>query len=218
MLNKGKHNTVEKKAVVCNIIKELIKRVDELVANCDNDTLEEFEFVKDEYNNVKSGEYRDYEVGSLLNFLGNYEDKLSNDVYIYTCEYYKPDEEVSRYSGLVTLPNGAQVYVMSVYQEEHSGNMCKVLYFDGDQLRLFTPYEGNYVDIDWKVCLCDETWVIDRIMGREVDYDESEELIGEHVAEYVKQYGYECDPEEYDELDIELYWDAICDEIDMILG
>lgn len=165
ILNKGFHNTVTKKAVPCNLIQKLIDAKDELIQNLDAFDYEYYEDdAKEDFDALESGNYESYTIGSciieLLNMEGH-EDYIERDVEVYTTEMYsdKPQKDSmydSKYIGIEKLPNGADIIGFQTCCEEKPTYLLQYLYYDGEKLRIFTPYEGNAVDIVTRTALQDE--------------------------------------------------------------
>ena len=153
MINQGITNTNGAKAVPCDLISEIFK-------------LRDYVLKKDEYmaslypkyyqKYFKNYDKDDYSLGSCILFLEGCEEGIERDVEICSTEYYFSNK--GKYQGICKLPNGADIIVFHAYCEEQPVNMCKVLYFDGEKLRVFTPYEGNAVNVALNTCFLDEQY------------------------------------------------------------
>lgn len=158
MYNKGYTNTTEFKAVPCNIVEEIFRARDTILA-CDDDTKKDYEgMFKESFEDWKS-DLRS--LGDCFCFLTDYQSKkckvVDIDINIYSIDYYQSRK--GKYCGLCKLPNGADIIVFDVSGEESGFSMCQVVYFDGNMLRTFTPYQGNAVNMITKTCLGDEEYM-----------------------------------------------------------
>lgn len=216
LINKGEHNTVIRKAVPCDLKAEIFKARDETLKDEYAKKLYDmYQRYFDEYNKET------YSIGGCINFICDCNDNFKPDVYIYTGERYLCNKGTLQ--GITKLPNGADIIVFQVCAEESGISICQVLYYDGEKLRLFTPYEGNAVNVITKTCLGDEEY------AKEEDFDYShplvsivypdglsEDLIAEDYDEeakcrYMMHYGISKEDAERD--NIALDWEAINKEI-----
>jgi hypothetical protein len=105
----------------------------------------------------------------------------------------------------LTLGNGASVILYTVNGEESFSRMASVVYYDGEKLAIYTPYEGNGVHVGLDTALGDEDFT---------PYEDKN--TEDEIIEYYERYGL-ANPYE-DEVEIELDMDKIKDEIEMVLG
>ena len=153
VLNKGFTNTVAKKAVPCDLVAELFKLRDYLLEH-DEDYADMYDIYEDDFENWNQD---DYQLGNCV--ISMIQDNgIVADTSIYSSEYYLNTN--GKYQGICKLPNGADIIVFDCCCEEQPSGMYTVLYFDGEKLRLFTPYEGNAVNIALNTCLLDEEYVV----------------------------------------------------------
>ena len=213
MINIGEHNTVAKKAVSCNIKAEIFKLRDKALT--EKYASDSYEYYKKYFDN-----YNDEDIGKCVNFLCDCYSKFTPDIYIYTDERYLCEEGTLQ--GITKLPNGANIVVFKVYNEEHDFTMCQVLYYDGEELKLFTPYEGNAVNIITSTCIGDEHCALDTEIDKahplaNLIYPDgiNEDIItdDEEAAKnkYMMYFG--ISEEDADDDNLELDWDAIDKEI-----
>lgn len=162
IINKGFHNTTTKKAVPCDLIKALVDAKNEILKIT---STRDYRYYKNNYvenfEKLENGDYdKDYGIGScvlcLLNMEGH-EKYIDSDVIVYTDEMYTNNRCPSKYNGVTKLTNGADVIGFHVYCEEAESTLFQFLYYDGEKLRIFTPYEGNAVNIITRTALGDET-------------------------------------------------------------
>lgn len=224
MLNKGFTNTNTKKAVPCDLISEIFKLRDVVLEKDEYNAKLYSEYYEEYFQNYKDD---DYSLGSCIGFLEESEFGIERDINIYSTEYYLSSN--GKYQGICKLPNGADIIVFHAYCEEQPSNMCKVLYFDGEKLRIFTPYEGNAVNVVFKTCLLDEgngnKYNINKEYLNQIypnglnldyeieDYDDYLEAVWEGYAKFLGM-----DIDDFVNGSFTLDWDAICNEIEKVLG
>ena len=221
MFNKGLHNKTEFKAVPCNLVKKIFKIRDEILSDCDDYTLEDYNDMYKSY--FESIDTNANSLGMCFSFILNYSyDLVKTDVQIYTCEYGLNNK--GKYQGVCKLHNGAEIIVFNVAGEESGYNMLQVVYFDGEFLRTFTPFEGNFVNVLTMTCLGDEVYCkLD-----EFDNDLYKEVLGDKVVSikdddfeeqmyegYCRFQGFDCDYNS--SLNIDFDYDAMCKEIESAL-
>lgn len=228
MFNKGYVNSIEFKAVPCNIVEKIFEARDKILSCADEDTKEDYEDMFEEsFNDWKS---ESYALGECFAFLVDYQTEgckvVDVDINIYSTEYYLSTQ--GKYIGLCKLPNGADIIVFHVYGEESGFTMCQVVYYDGTMLRTFTPYQGNAVNIATKTCLGDETYTSKNIVNDDffkkvypsgVDFKEygfSDELFEKYCV-FTGLVESEDDADELKDGRIELDWDAMSLEIEKAL-
>lgn len=174
VINKGYHN-VAKKSVPCNLIRKIIESKNKLLPKLKHPDLVYYEECKKEYfENLQNGDIEKDTIGECIGFLLSCdydEEYIHEDVYIYAssrltdaCSY----EDRLEYIGLTTLPNGAEAIGLITMSEECNFHIFQLLYFDGEKLQLFTPYEGNAINIVTKTALGNEMYCNFSIMDRNV--------------------------------------------------
>lgn len=223
MLNKGLTNTRGNKAVPCDLISEIFKLRDIVLKKDEYQAKSYPEYYEEYFQNYKDD---DYSLGSCIRFLEESEFGIKEDIAIYSSEYYFSSN--GKYQGICKLPNGADIIVFHAYCEEQPSNMCKVLYFDGEKLRIFTPYEGNAVNVALGTCLLDEGIGNKNNINEEYfnqiypnglnnydieDYDDYLDAAWEGYAKFLGM-----DIDDFTDGSFTLDWDAICNEIEKVLG
>jgi hypothetical protein len=198
-INQGLHNTSDKLAVKCDLKQELRRLYDKAVSD-EPDLYDEIDIDKAlNCDTLVEDENEDLE--SLIQQL---------------CfnEYIPSDVEMEFVNTMLfstkVLDNGAEIILFSMY-----GEMCEnelsisqiasAIYFDGEQLRLFTPYEGNGVNTKYKVVLGGERFVL------EDDYEEADN----ETIEYCASQGLGNPLEE--SVEIQINKDKIMEEINTVL-
>jgi len=166
IFNENLHNTAPCKAVPCDIVKEIFKARDALLHSSE-DAADDYEFYKksfDEYEE-KGSSAPNYVLGGCYEFLKDYSELTEwIDVEVYSTGYYLADE--GKYQGICKLLNGADVVVFHVACEEQPSELYQVLYFDGSELRVFTPFSGNAVNVVTMTALGDEGYTkFDKLAG-----------------------------------------------------
>lgn len=227
LLNKGLTNSVEKKAVPCDLIAEILKLKDTLLQT-DETFAEEYEqYYEDDFENC---DQEDYILGDCIQALTYSDTGIKDNVAVYSGELYFNHK--GKYQGKCKLPNGADIIVLEICCEEEPTSMCKVLYFDGEKLKLFTPYEGNAVNVALRTCLLDEEYMHENNVdekylkqiypdGLDLDWKDKDfedyELFRDTARRgYAKFLGIDMD--DFENGDFKLNWDAICNEIETVLG
>lgn len=216
MINKNEHNTVVRKAVPCDLKAEIFKLRDKILEN--KETHKNYEYYREYFENYNKTEYS---IGACIEFIFWHSDLLEFDIYIRGCERAL-SYAGRKLQGITKLPNGADIIIFQVYSEEHWIGMCQVLYYDGTQLRLFTPYEGNAVNIITTTCIGDEWHACDstinkthplaaKIYPRGISAEIVEEDIDAAKNQYLRYYGISKEDAEDDCVDLD--WDAIEKEI-----
>lgn len=224
MLNKGFTNTNGKKAVPCNLISEIFKLRDIILEKDEYNANLYYEYYENYFLNYKDD---DYSLGSCICFLEESEFGIKKDIAIYSGEYYLSSK--GKYQGICKLPNGADIIVFHAYCEEQPSNMCKVLYFDGEKLRIFTPYEGNAVNVALGTCLLDEgignkdnineeyfNQIYPNGLNMNYDIEDYDDYLDAAWEGYAKFLGMDID--DFTNGSFTLDWDAICNEIEKVLG
>ena len=229
IMNTGLTNVGVKKAVPCNLIEEILKFRDILVAKSKSNATDYEKWYEKHFCNFDYDDtYYEFDKECICQcipyFLNCDDGSLKTDVQIYSCEKHINKE--GKYQGLCKLPNGAEILVFEALGEEEPTRMCMVLYFDGEQLRFFTPYEGNAVNVVTQTCLLDETFCqVDFTQhplynsiypkGLKRTFDD-EKFVDNARKGYAKFLGIK-----YSDLcngKFELDWDAICNEIETVLS
>ncbi len=157
-LNENLQNIVPRKAVPCDIVKELFKVRDTLLDSADRNTIKVYEVAYEkffeEYEERGSATANDV-LGSCYDFIKYYsKSEKGIDVVIDSSDYRLAEE--GKYQGICKLPNGAEVIVFQVVCDEQPSELYQVLYFDGTELRVFTPFSGNAVNAVTMTALGDE--------------------------------------------------------------
>lgn len=197
LINDGLHNSVLKKAISCDLKEKIYEAKDNAIKDpkvkmyYDSFYAEYF----DEWNE------EEYSIGKCIEFLANYNhNDFIQDVQVYSTERYL--ENPGDYDGISNLQSGAEVIILHICAEEHAFEMIQVVYFDGEKLHTFTPFEGNAVNVIAKTCLGNEAYAIDT----DVDYSHplvsvvypmgltykvltDEEHIDEHFVNYLTHFG-----------------------------
>lgn len=194
IINEGQHNTNNgKHAVKCDMREELRKLYDEAMKGedgiyvCDTNMDIALDF---------SNNNQDSELSCLI--CGLMSVNLEQDI----VQYIDPSTVDVEF---LTLKNGANVILCKAMGEESFSEMVSVVYYDGDKLSVYTPYEGNGVYIDLKTALGDE-----ELTPCQEEYPD-EDIIG-----YYEKNG--LDNPFDDEIEIPLDMDRIKAEIEMVLG
>jgi hypothetical protein len=191
LLNEGKHHVIEGKAVKCDLKAELRKLYDKILDSDDGSYISDYDIEEIvDFTNDNS---------ALKGFIGEALDIcLKQDIAQYI-DTSTMDIE------FLTLGNGADVILYTVNGEESFSRMASVIYYNGEELAVYTPYEGNGVHIGLDTALGDEDFTPYE------DKNNEEEII-EYYAQYELDNPYEI------EVEIELDMDKIKNEIEMVLG
>jgi hypothetical protein len=125
--------------------------------------------------------------------------------------FTKPTGSISLNNGSVQymegyLQNGANVILFYYEGEESPSNMVSALYFDGSELKFFTPYEGNGVNVDYQSAIGDE------------DYTNLDEPEGDGRDYFAYLEEYDLGDPYNDEIYIDLDMQKIVEEIANVLG
>ena len=132
-----------------------------------------------------------------------------------------------KYQGYCKLPNGADIIVLKDYNKVKTCCMIRVLYFDGKQLKIFTPYEGNTVNIALNTCFFNENILkkdninqnyLKQIYPNGLDLNQKLNLNFENEVNmgYAKFLGMDYD--DYMSKKFHLNYDTICKEIEDVLS
>lgn len=160
-INRGIHNKSDFKAVPCDLRAKLRELRDALVRSG--------EVSKDDF-----GDYFDtldvcpMSIGSAISLLECYGADIDEGSTMI-------DLTVRKEHGVLVLPNGAEVIMVESYSDTSEHFMIQALYYDGNKLRLFTPYAGNWVNVAYGSFLGDESealWIDTELYRRVygVDY------------------------------------------------
>jgi len=145
------------------------------------------------------------------------------DVRVYSAGYYLAEK--GRYQGICKLPNGADIVVFDVPCEENSNSICQVLYFDGTDLRIFTPFAGNAVNVAFMTALGDEyySWIekfegklFDKVYPNGLPASDDENFHEKATEGYGHFLG--MSEEGKDSWYVTLDWNAMDDEIERVLS
>lgn len=142
-INRGIHNKSDFKAVPCDLRAKLRELKDVLVRSG--------EASKDDF-----GDYFDtldvcpMSIGSAISLLECYGADIDEGSTMI-------DLAVRKEHGVLVLPNDVEVILVESYSDTSEHFMIQALYYDGDKLRLFTPYAGNWVNVAYDSFLGDES-------------------------------------------------------------
>lgn len=141
-INRGIHNKSDFKAVPCDLRAKLRDLRDDLVRSG--------QASRDDF-----GDYFDtldvcpMSIGSaisLLEWYGADIDEGSTAI----------DLATRKEHSVLTLPNSAELILIESRSDTSEYFMIQALYYDGEKLRLFTPYAGNWVNVAYDSFLGDE--------------------------------------------------------------
>lgn len=164
VMNKGYHNTVVKKAVSCNLIEKIIEAKNNLLSNLSTNNEEYYnQYSKKYFDMLEIGNIEETTIGNCVLFLLSHDDDenyIERDINIYTSEMYCDAAcyDELKYVGITKLPNNVDIIGFTVFSEECSFHIFQILYFNGEKLQIFTPYEGNAVNIITKTALGNESY------------------------------------------------------------
>lgn len=143
IINNGIHNSTPFKAVPCDLVAELRRQKDILVGS----GVPEEEF-RDYFEDL---DVCPYAIGSAISLLQSHDVDIDEGDILINLDRRKE-------CGKVEIAEGVTVILLQSYSDFYDSSyyMIQALYSDGKKLCLYTPFEGNWVNVVYQTCLGDE--------------------------------------------------------------